>query len=121
MVGMNQEEEEEGPVGREELELEVVVGLVQAVVGLVGLVLDHCFLFHSSAGTKTDHSGLSVEERRVEVWAHMMAEAAEDADGQAEDEDGVVQDGAAEDEGLEPGDEQERGQGQGEDEVCCGV
>ena len=101
VVGMNQEEEEEGPVGREELELEAVVGLVEAVVGLVGLVLDHCFLFHSSAGTKTDHSGLSVEERRVEVWAHMMAEAEEDADGQAEDEDGVVQDGAAEDEELE--------------------
>ena len=51
----------------------------------------------------------------------MMAEAAEDADGQAEDEDGVVQDGAAEDEELELVDEQERGHGQGEDEVCCGV
>ena len=116
VVGMNQEEEEEGPGGREELELEVVVGLVQAVVGPVGLVQDHCFLFHSSAGTRTDHSGLLVEERRVEVWGHMMAEAAEDADGQAEDGDGVV-----EDEELEPGDEQELGHGQGEDEVCCGV
>ena len=125
MVGKSREEEEEGPVGREELELEVeVVGEGVEVVlvwDVVGLVQDHCFLFHSSAGTKTDHSGLSVEERRVEVSAHMMAEAVEDADGQAEDEDGAVEDGAAEDEELEPGDEQERGHGQGEDEVCCGV
>ena len=53
----------------------------------------------------------------------MMAEAADDADGQAEDEGGGVQDVAAEDEdeGLELGDEQGRGHGQGEDEVCCGV
>ena len=116
MVEKSQEEEEEGPVGREELELEVVVGLVQAVVGPVGLVQDHWFLFHSSAGKRTDHSGLLVEERRVEVWAHMMAEAAEDVDGQAEDEDGAVQD-----EESEPGDEQERDHGQGGDEVCCGV
>ena len=76
MVGKSREVEEEGPVGREELELEVGEGvgvevvLVRAVVGpvgLVGLVQDHCFLFHSSAGTKTDHSGWSEEECRAEV------------------------------------------------------
>ena len=66
MVGKSREEEEEGPVGREELELEVGVEVV-LVWDVVGLVQDHCFLFHSFAGTKTDHSGLSVEERRVEV------------------------------------------------------
>ena len=61
-MGRNQEEEEEGLVGREELELEaevvVVVVVVRAEMGLlVGLVCDHCCLFHSSAGTQTDHSG----------------------------------------------------------------
>ena len=70
MVRKNREEEEEGQVGREELELEaeVVVVVVRAEVGLlVGLVCDHCWLFHSSAGTQMDHSGWSVEERRAEV------------------------------------------------------
>ena len=71
-MGKNREEEAEGPVGREELELEaevvVVVGVVRVEMGLlVGLVRDHCYLFHSSAGTQTDHSGWSVEERRAEV------------------------------------------------------
>ena len=65
MVGRNQEEEEEGPVGREELELEAgVVVVVGAEVGLVG---DHCCLFHSSVGRQMDHSGWLVEERRDEV------------------------------------------------------
>ena len=136
MVGRNQEEEEEGLVGREELELEaeivvvvVVVVVVRAEMGLlVGLVCDHCCLFHSSAGTQTDHSGWSVEERRAE--AHMTAEAADDADGQAEGEDGAVEDvaeedvavedGAAEEAELELGDGQERGHGQGVDEACQG-
>jgi len=134
-VGRNQEEEEEGLVGREELELEaevvvvVVVVVVRAEMGLlVGLVCDHCCLFHSSAGTQTDHSGWSVEERRAE--AHMTAEAADDADGQAEGEDGAVEDvaeedvavedGAAEEAELELGDGQERGHGQGVDEACQG-
>ena len=134
-MGRNQEEEEEGLVGREELELEaevvvvVVVVVVRAEMGLlVGLVCDHCCLFHSSAGTQTDHSGWSVEERRAE--AHMTAEAADDADGQAEGEDGAVEDvaeedvavedGAAEEEELELGDGQERGHGQGVDEACQG-
>ena len=64
MVGRNQEEEEEGPVGREELELEAgVVVVVRAEVGLVG---DHC-LFHSSVGRQMDHSGWLVVERRDEV------------------------------------------------------
>ena len=67
MVGRSQEEEEEGPVGREELELEAgVVVVVGAEVGLVGLVGDHC-LFHSSVGRQMDHSGWLVEERRDEV------------------------------------------------------
>ena len=133
MVGRNQEEEEEGLVGREELELEaevvVVVVVVRAEMGLlVGLVCDHCCLFHSSAGTQTDHSGWSVEERRAE--AHMTAEAADDADGQAEGEDGAVEDvaeedvavedGAAEEAELELGDGQERGHGQGVDEAYQG-
>ena len=134
MVGRTQEEEEEGLVGREELELEaevvvVVVVVVRAEMGLlVGLVCDHCCLFHSSAGTQTDHSGWSVEERRAE--AHMTAEAADDADGQAEGEDGAVEDvaeedvavedGAAEEAELELGDGQERGHGQGVDEACQG-
>ena len=135
MVGRNQEEEEEGLVGREELELEaevvvvVVVVVVRAEMGLlVGLVCDHCCLFHSSAGTQTDHSGWSVEERRAE--AHMTAEAADDADGQAEGEDGAVEDvaeedvavedGAAEEAELELGDGQEHGHGQGVDEACQG-
>ena len=132
-MGRNQEEEEEGLVGREELELEaevvVVVVVVRAEMGLlVGLVCDHCCLFHSSAGTQTDHSGWSVEERRAE--AHMTAEAADDADGQAEGEDGAVEDvaeedvavedGAAEEAELELGDGQERGHGQGVDEACQG-
>ena len=134
-MGRNQEEEEEGLVGREELELEaevvvvVVVVVVRAEMGLlVGLVCDHCCLFHSSAGTQTDHSGWSVEERRAE--AHMTAEAADDADGQAEGEDGAVEDvaeedvavedGAAEEEELELGDGQECGHGQGVDEACQG-
>ena len=70
MVGKNREEEEEGPVGIEELELEagvVVVVVVEAEMGLVGLVRDHCCLFHSSAGMQTDHSGWSVEEHKDEV------------------------------------------------------
>ena len=68
MVGRSQEEEEEGPVGREELELEAgVVVVVGAEVGLVGLVGDHCCLFHSSVGRQMDHSGWLVEERRDEV------------------------------------------------------
>ena len=68
-------------MGREELELEVVVvEVVRAEMGLlVGLVRDHCCLFHSFAGTQTDHSGWSVEERRAEVQVHMTAEVADDA------------------------------------------
>lgn len=53
----------------------------------------------------------------------MTAEAADDADGQAEDgaeEDVAVEDGAAEEEELELGDGQERGHGQGVDEACQG-
>ena len=122
-VGKNQVEVEEEPVGREELELlglgEAEVGVVEVeVVGLVlALAMGHdCSLFHSSAGTRTDHSGQSVEERRVEVDEHKKVEAAEDGDGQAED--GDVGGG---DEELEQGDEQERGRGQGVDVVCCGV
>ena len=118
-VGKNQVEVEEEPVGREELELlgsgEVEVGVVEVeVVGLVlALAMGHdCSLFHSSAGTRTDHSGQSVEERRVEVDEHKKVEAAEDGDGQAED--GDVGGG---DEELEQGDEQERGRGQGVDDA----
>ena len=122
-VGKNQVEVEEEPVGREELELlgsgEVGVVVVE-VVGLVlalALAMGHdCSLFHSSAGTRTDHSGQSVEERRVEVDEHKTVEAAEDGDGQAED--GDVGGG---DEELEQGDEQERGRGQGVDAVDYGV
>ena len=122
-VGKNQVEVEEEPVGREELELlgsgEAEVGVVEVeVVGLVlALAMGHdCSLFHSSAGTRTDHSGQSVEERRVEVDEHKKVEAAEDGDGQAED--GDVGGG---DEELEQGDEQERGRGQGVDAVDYGV
>ena len=119
-VGKNQVEVEEEPVGREELELlgsgEAGVGEVVEVevVGLVlALAMGHdCSLFHSSAGTRTDHSGQSVEERRVEVDEHKKVEAAEDGDGQAED--GDVGGG---DEELEQGDEQERGRGQGVDDA----
>ena len=118
-VGKNQVEVEEEPVGREELELlgsgEVEVGVVEVeVVGLVlALAMGHdCSLFHSSAGTRTDHSGQSVEERRVEVDEHKKVEAAEDGDGQAED--GDVGGG---DEELEQGGEQERGRGQGVDDA----
>ena len=122
-VGKNQVEVEEEPVGREELELlgsgEAEVGVVEVeVVGLVlALAMGHdCSLFHSSAGTRTDHSGQSVEERRVEVDEHKKVEAAEDGDGQAED--GDVGGG---DEELEQGDEQELGRGQGVDAVDYGV
>ena len=118
-VGKNQVEVEEEPVGREELELlgsgEVEVGVVEVeVVGLVlALAMGHdCSLFHSSAGTRTDHSGQSVEERRVEVDEHKKVEVAEDGDGQAED--GDVGGG---DEELEQGGEQERGRGQGVDDA----
>ena len=118
-VGKNQVEVEEEPVGREELELlgsgEAEVGVVEVeVVGLVlALAMGHdCSLFHSSAGTRTDHSGQSVEERRVEVDEHKKVEAAEDGDGQAED--GDVGGG---DEELEQGGEQERGRGQGVDDA----
>ena len=123
-VGKNQVEVEEEPVGREELELlglgeaEVGVVEVEVVVGLaLALAMGHdCSLFHSSAGTRTDHSGQSVEERRVEVDEHKKVEAAEDGDGQAED--GDVGGG---DEELEQGGEQERGRGQGVDAVGYGV
>ena len=119
-VGKNRVEVEEEPVGREELELlgsgEVGVVEVVEVVGLVlvlALAMGHdCSLFHSSAGTRTDHSGQSVEERRVEVDEHKKVEAAEDGDGQAED--GDVGGG---DEELEQGGEQERGRGQGGDDA----
>ena len=118
-VGKNQVEVEEEPVGREELELlgsgEAEVGVVEGeVVGLgLALAMGHdCSLFHSSAGTRTDHSGQSVEERRVEVDEHKKVEAAEDGDGQAED--GDVGGG---DEELEQGGEQERGRGQGVDDA----
>ena len=60
----------------------------------------------------------------------MTAEAADDADGQAEGEDGAVEDvaeedvavedGAAEEAELELGDGQEYGHGQGVDEACQG-
>ena len=122
-VGKNQGEVEEEPVGREELELlgsgeaGVVVVEVVGLVLVLALAMGHdCSLFHSSAGTRTDHSGQSVEERRVEVDEHKKVEAAEDGDGQAED--GDVGGG---DEELEQGDEQERGRGQGVDAVGCGV
>ena len=122
-VGKNQVEVEEEPVGREELELlgsgevEVVVVEVVGLVLALALAMGHdCSLFHSSAGTRTDHSGQSVEERRVEVDEHKTVEAAEDGDGQAED--GDVGGG---DEELEQGDEQERGRGQGVDAVDYGV
>ena len=122
-VGKNQVEVEEEPVGREELELlglgEAEVGVVEVVdlVLVLALAMGHdCSLFHSSAGTRTDHSGQSVEERRVEVDEHKKVEAAEDGDGQAED--GDVGGG---DEELEQGGEQERGRGQGVEAVGCGV
>ena len=122
-VGKNQVEVEEEPVGREELELlgsgevEVVEVEVVGLVLVLALAMGHdCSLFHSSAGTRTDHSGQSVEERRVEVDEHKKVEAAEDGDGQAED--GDVGGG---DEELEQGDEQERGRGQGVDAVGYGV
>ena len=118
-VGKNWVEVEEEPVGREELELlgsgEVEVVVVEVVGLVLALAMGHdCSLFHSSAGTRTDHSGQSVEERRVEVDEHKKVEAAEDGDGQAED--GDVGGG---DEELEQGGEQERGRGQGV--VGCGV
>ena len=69
VVGKNREEEAGGQVGRVELEPEAeVVVVVLAEMGLVvGLVRDHCCLFHSSVGMQKDHSGLLVEERREEV------------------------------------------------------
>ena len=116
-VGKNQVEVEEEPVGREELELlgsgEAGVVVVEVVGLVLALAMGHdCSLFHSSAGTRTDHSGQSVEERRVEVDEHTKVEAAEDGDGQAED--GDVGGG---DEELEQGGEQERGRGQGVDDA----
>ena len=122
-VGKNRVEVEEEPVGREELELlgsgeaGVVVVEVVGLVLVLALAMGHdCSLFHSSAGTRTDHSGQSVEERRVEVDEHKKVEAAEDGDGQAED--GDVGGG---DEELEQGGEQERGRGQGVGAVGYGV
>ena len=70
VVGKNREEEAGGQVGRVELEPEaetVVVLLLGEIRLLVGLVCDHCCLFHSSVGMQTDQSGLLVEERREEV------------------------------------------------------